>query len=145
GRATGSTALVFICASLPLYLAPEVRGGSQTVRRGLVAAVAVVGAAFLAASIPLANVPDELRDAPVPGAAVAAAYSGRALEVTVGLLTVGSTLALIVAEYLALARLVHWLHGPPVRSVLRWIAVPFVAADAISLANPDRFYSDLLK
>jgi hypothetical protein len=39
----------------------------------------------------------------------------------------------------------HWLHGLPVRSVLRWIAVPFVAADAISLVNPDRFYADLLK
>ena len=26
-----------------------------------------------------------------------------------------------------------------------WIAVPFLAADAISLVNPDRFYSDLLK
>ena len=37
------------------------------------------------------------------------------------------------------------MHGPPVRSILRWIAVPFVAADAISLVNPDRFYSDLLK
>jgi hypothetical protein len=39
----------------------------------------------------------------------------------------------------------HWLHGPPVRTVLRWIALPFVAADAISLANPSRFYDDLLK
>ena len=28
---------------------------------------------------------------------------------------------------------------------LAWIAVPFVAADALSLLNPDRFYSDLLK
>jgi len=145
GRATGGTALLFICASLPLYLAAEVRGGSRTVRRGLGAAVAVVGIAFLLTSIPLASVPDDLRDAAVPGAAIAGAYSGRGLAVTVGLLTAASTLALIVAEYLALARLLHWLHGPPVRSVLRWIAVPFVAADAISLVNPDRFYADLLK
>jgi hypothetical protein len=36
------------------------------------------------------------------------------------------------------------MHGPPVRSLLRWIAVPFLAAAAISLINPDRFYSDLL-
>ena len=81
-------------------------------RRGLVAAVAVVGAAFLAAAIPLAR-PNELRNAAVPGAAIAQAYSGRGPAVTVGLLTAGSTLALIVAEYLALARLLHWLHGPP--------------------------------
>jgi amino acid transporter len=145
GRATGGAALLFVCASLPLYLGAEVRGGSRTVRRGLLAAVAIVGVAFLAAAIPLAGVPDELRAAAVPGAAIAQAYSGRGLAVAVGLLTAGSVLALIVAEYLALARLLHWLHGPPVRSLLRWIAVPFVAADAISLVDPGRFYDELLK
>jgi amino acid transporter len=145
GRATGGTALLFICASLPLYLGAEVRGGSRTIRRGLAFAVALVGVVFLAAAIPFAGVPDELRDAAVPGAAIAQAYSGRGLAVAVGLLTAGSTLALVVAEYLALARLLHWLHGPPVRSVLLWIAAPFVALDVISLADPDRFYDDLLK
>lgn len=144
GRATGGTALLFVCASLPLYLGAEVRGGSRTMRRGLLVAFAVVGAAFIIAAIPLAGVPYALRNAAVPGAAIAQAYGGRGLEITVGLLTAGSALALIVAEYLALARLLHWLHGPPIRSLLRWIAVPFVAADAISLVNPGRFYNDLL-
>jgi amino acid transporter len=145
GRATGDAALLFICASLPLYLGAEVRGGRRTVRRGLIAAVAIVGAAVLLASLPLTKVPAELRDAAVPGAAIAQAYGGRGLAIAVGLLTAGGTLALIVAEYLALARLLHWLHGPPVRTIVAWIAVPFVAADAISLLNPGRFYNDLLK
>ncbi len=137
--------MLFICASLPLYLGAEVRGGRRTVRRGLIAAVAIVGAAVLLASLPLTKVPAELRDAAVPGAAIAQAYGGRGLAIAVGLLTAGGTLALIVAEYLALARLLHWLHGPPVRTIVAWIAVPFVAADAISLLNPGRFYNDLLK
>jgi amino acid transporter len=145
GKAAAATSLLFICASLALYLGAEVRGGSRTVRRGLLLAVIVVGAVFVLAAIPFARVPDDIRNAAVPGAAAAQAYSGRGLAVTVGLLTAASTLALIVAEYLALARLVHWLHGPPIRSVLRWIAVPFIAADVISLVNPDRFYNDLLK
>ena len=145
GRAAAATALLFVCASLPLYLGAEVRGGSRTVRRGLPAAVAVVGAVFLFAAIPLAVVPESLRNADVPGAAIAQAYGGRGLGVAVGLGTAASTLALIVAEYLALGRLVHWLHGPPVRDVLVWIAIPFIAADAVSLVNPDRFYDDLLK
>ena len=145
GKAAASTALLFVCASLALYLGAEVRGGPCDCRRGLVLAMAVVGAVFLVAAIPLAAVPVELREAPVPGAAIAQAYSGRSLAVVVGLLTALSTLALIVAEYLALARLVHWLHGPPVRTVLYWIAVPFIAADAISLVDPARFYNDLLK
>ena len=114
-------------------------------RRGITAALVLVGALFLVAAIPLATVPDDLRDAAVPGAAIAQAYGGRGLAVAVGLLTAGSTLALIVAEYLALGRLLHWLHGPPVQSVLRWIAVPFLAVDAISLIDPERFYTDLIK
>jgi hypothetical protein len=145
GRATGDAALLFVCASLPLYLGAEVRGGARTVRHGLTAAVAIVGGAILLASVPLTEVPVQLRDAAVPGAAIAQAYGGRGLAIAVGLLTAGGTLALIVAEYLALARLLHWLHGPPVRTIVAWIAVPFVAADAISLINPDRFYNDLLK
>ena len=50
-----------------------------------------------------------------------------------------------MAEYLALGRLIHWLHGPPLRRVLVWIAVPFVAADVLSLVDPERFYDKLLK
>ena len=145
GRATGGAALLFVCASLPLYFGGEVSGGSRTMRRALVAAVAIVGAAFLVAAIPLAAVPESLRNTSVPGAAIAQAYSGRGLAVTVGLLTAGGTLALVVAEYLALARLLQWLHGVPIRTSYAWIAVPFLALDAISIAFPDRFYDDLLK
>jgi hypothetical protein len=99
---------------------------------------------FLITAVPLAGVPGSLRDADVPGAAIAQAYGGRAFGVTVGLLTVASTLALIFAEYLALARLLRFLHGHTARSLLGWIAVPFIAADAISLVNPNRFYYKLL-
>jgi hypothetical protein len=144
-RAVGATALLFVCASLPLYLGAETRGGSRTIVRGLAAAVAIVGAAFLFAAAPLAGVPDRLRDSAVPGAAIAQAYGGRGFGVAVGLVTALGTLGLIMAEYLALGRLLHWLHGPPVRSVLAWIAFPFVALDVVSLAGPARFYDDLLK
>jgi hypothetical protein len=145
GRATGGVALLFVCASLPLYLGGEIAGGSRTMRRALGAAVALVGAAFIVAAIPLASVPDALQDAAVPGAAIARAYSGRGLEIAVGLLTAGGTLAIVVAEYLALARLLRWLHGIPLRTSYAWIAVPFLGLDAVSLVDPDRFYADLLK
>jgi hypothetical protein len=144
-RAVGAVALLFVCASLPLYFGGEVAGGTRTMRRLLVASVAVVGAAFLVAAIPLGAVPESLRDTSVPGAAIAQAYSGRSLAVVVGLLTAGGTLALVVAEYLALARLLRWLHGIPLKTSYAWIAVPFLALDAISLASPNRFYDDLLK
>lgn len=144
-RGVGGTALLFICASLPLYLGAEVRGGGRTVRRGLTAAVAVVGICFFVAALPLATIPPALREFPVPAAAIAKYYSGRPLEVAVALGIAAGTLALIVAEYLALGRLLHWLHGVPLRRVLVWIAGPFVAADAISLIDPEQFYDKLLK
>jgi amino acid transporter len=144
-RAAAGTALLFVCASLPLYLGAEVRGGSRTVRRGLALAIGVTGVAFFLAAFPLAAVPDALLDSQVPGAAIAQAYSGRGLAVVVGLVTALSILALVVAEYLALGRLIHWLHGFQLRSVLALIAIPFVLGDAISLIDPDRFYDDLIK
>ena len=144
-RAVAGTALLFICSSLPLYLGAEVRGRSRTVRRCLVFAVAVVGLCFFVAAIGMSTVPRVLLDFPVPAAAIAKYYSGRSLEVAVALGIAVGTLALIVAEYLALGRLLHWLHGPPLRRVLLWIAVPFIAADVISLINPEEFYDKLLK
>ena len=84
-------------------------------------------------------------DFPVPAATIAKYYSGRPLEVAVALGIATGTLALIVAEYLALGRLLHWLHDVPLRRVLVWIAGPFVVADAISLIDPEAFYDKLLK
>jgi amino acid transporter len=144
-RAVAGTALLFICSSLPLYLGAEVRGRSRTVRRGLVLAVAVVGLCFFVAALGMSMVPRVLLEFPVPAAAIAKYYSGRSLEVAVALGIAVGTLALIVAEYLALGRLLHWLHGLPLRRVLLWIAVPFIAADVISLVNPEEFYDKLLK
>ena len=144
-RAVAGTALLFICSSLPLYLGAEVRGRSKTVGRGLTFAVAVVGLCFFVAALGMSTVPKALLDFPLPAATIAKYYSGRPLEVAVALGIAVGTLALIVAEYLALGRLLHWLHGPPLRRVLLWIAVPFIAADVISLINPDEFYDRLLK
>lgn len=145
GRAVGATALLFICASLPLYLGAEVRGRSRTVRRGLVLAVGVVGLCFFVAALGMSTVPKALLHFPLPAATIAKYYSGRPLEVAVALGIAVGTLALIVAEYLALGRLIHWLHGPPLRRVLIWIAGPFIAADVLSLINPEQFYDKLLK
>jgi hypothetical protein len=115
------------------------------VRRGLVFAVAIVGICFFVAALGMSTVPKALLHFPLPAATIARYYSGRPLEVAVALGIALGTLALIVAEYLALGRLLHWLHGPPLRRVLLWIAVPFVAADVISLVNPNEFYDKLLK
>ena len=136
GRAVGGTALLFVCSSLPLYLGAEVRGGSRTVRRSLALAVGVVGLCFFVAALGMSTVPTALLDFPVPAAAIAKYYVGRELEVAVALGIALGTLALIVAEYLALGRLLHWLHDLPLRHVLAWIAVPFIAARRVLAHRP---------
>jgi amino acid transporter len=144
-RGSANVALLFVCGSLPLFLGAEAVGGRSTVRRSLAGAWALV-AVYLAFTVfPLAHVPAVLRNAPIPGYAIASAYSGRPLAVAVGLGAAISVCGVIVAEYLALSRLLHFAIGVPVRRLLWWIGVPFVALDVVSLANPDWFDHQLLR
>jgi hypothetical protein len=46
---------------------------------------------------------------------------------------------------LALSRLLFSVTGIPVRRLLKWIAVPFVAIDALSIINPDWFDEHVLR
>jgi len=144
-RAGAAVGLLFVCASLPIFLGGEVAGGGRTVRLALPIAFGLVAGYLLLAMLPLGGVPDELRDAPLPGVAIAQEYAGRGFAIMIGLAAAASVTVLIIAEYIALSRLVHWASGVSVRRALVWIAVPFVAADAISLIDPDRFYDDLLR
>jgi amino acid transporter len=145
GRGVAGVALLFVCLSLPLFFGAEVQRATHTIRRGLAAAYAAVAALLLFAAVPLASVPSDFRNADLPGVAIAQAYSGRGLAVTIGLASAASVAALIVLEYLALGRLAHWLLGTAIRPTLAAIGVPFIVADAFSLIDPDRFYDDLLR
>ena len=143
GRGVGAVALLFVCASLPLFFGAEVAGGSRTIRRGLAWGYGIVAVFFLFAAIPLATGIGNLGGGGQPGVAIAQAYSGRPLAIAVELGAAASTAGLIVLELLALGRLIHWLAGTRIRPTLAAVAVPFVVADGISLVNPGRFYSDL--
>jgi hypothetical protein len=145
GRGVAGVALLFVCLSLPLFFGAEVRGANRSIRGGLAAAYAIVASLLLFAAVPLASVPSALRGADLPGVAIAQAYSGRALAVTVGVASAASVAALIVLEFLALGRLAHWVFGTAIRPTLAAIGVPFIVADGFSLINPDRFYDDLLR
>jgi len=144
-RGSANVALLFVCGSLPLFLGAEGRGGPGIVRRSLAAAWALAGVYLVFAAFPLAHVPATLRDAPLPGFAIASAYSGRALGVAVGLGAAVSVVGVIVAEYLALSRLLFAVTRVPVRRLLALIGVPFVALDALSLLDPEGFDEKVLR
>jgi hypothetical protein len=144
-RGVGDVSLLFVCASLPLYFGAEVAGGRGTIRPALLGSFLAVAALALFAAIPLGLAPAEIRNSAIPGFALADAYAGRGFAVAIGLGTAASVAVLIVVEYLALGRLWAAMLGAPLRAMLALIAVPFIAADAISLINPDSFYNTLLR
>jgi hypothetical protein len=144
-RGAANVALLFVCASLPLYLGGEVVGGARTVRRtlvGSVAAVAVLVVAGLFGYAALAGLP--VATLPAPGYTIARAYAGASFAAVVLAASVASVAALIVAEYVALTRLLHAMLRLPVRRSAVMIAVLFIAADVISLVDPTRIYQHAL-
>jgi hypothetical protein len=120
-------------------------GGSRTVRRSLVLAGVVVAGYLVFAAFPLAAVDPALTHASLPGYEIASAYSGRTLAIAIGVGGALSVTGLIVAEYLALSRLLHAVTRVPIRELLLWIGVPFVAFDALSLTDPHAFDKNVLR
>ncbi|MDX6256461.1 MAG: hypothetical protein QOJ11_2795 [Frankiales bacterium] len=142
--ASGQTALLYICGSLPLFLGGELAHPIRTIRRGLVAGYLLVAVGVIAAVFPLAAEPGFTR-APIPGMALAQAYSGHSLAVAVGVGSAVSIVGVMLVEYLALTRLVHAVSRRPMRSIVRVLAVALVGTAPITLLNPRGLYYDLLK
>jgi amino acid transporter len=141
-RGIGNVSLLFTCASLPLFLGGEVSGGGRTVRRTIVAAVVITGVLILAVAVPMAALGDsQLAALEAPGYTLVKAYEGNELATVIALGAAASVVAVIVAEFVALTRLMRAMLGVSIERAGRVIAVLFVAGDAISLIDPERFYS----
>jgi hypothetical protein len=141
-RGAGNVALLFICASLPLYLGAEVAGGGRAVRRTIAAAVAVAAVLVFLVAVPMAALGEsQLAFLEAPGYTLVKAYEGDGLANAVALGAAASVVAVIVAEFIALTRLVPAMLGVPVRVAGRTIAALFVAADVVSLVAPEKAYS----
>jgi amino acid transporter len=142
--AAGQTALLYICGSLPLFLGGELAHPARTVRRGLTAAYLVTAAVIVAAVAPLAADP-AIMQAPIPGMTVAERFAGHGFAVTVGVGVAVSVGGVMLAEYLALSRLVSAMTSWPSRRVIVAIGVVVIAAAPAALISPGAFYDDLLK
>ncbi len=142
--ATAQASLFYVCGSLPLFLGAEVRGGGRAVSRGLLAGFAVAAVVVLigVAAVARAGVDG---DAAMPGQELAARVGAPGLGVAVGVGAAVSTCVIVLAEFLALTRLVHYLFVWPVRRVTAVMAVVLVAGTAVTLVNPIAIYEALLK
>ena len=143
--AGGNTAILFVCASLPLFLGGEVAGGSSSVRRGLASGWAVVAAVTVVAAVGIAGASTAVLGSAVPGVQAATDAGQPVLASAVGIGVCVSVAAVVVVEFLAVSRLGHVLSRRPVPQVSRLLAAVMVAGAAASLASPDRIYQDLLK
>lgn len=142
--ASGNTALLFVCGSLPFFFGGEVARPDRTIRRGVAAAYLLVAVAIVAAVFPLAANPAFTRAA-IPGVSVVSVYVGHGAGVAIGIGVAASVVGVMLVEYLALTRLMHAVRGVSVSTASRLIAIPLVLGGAVSLVDPDRFYDDLLK
>jgi hypothetical protein len=142
-KATAQTSLLYICGGLPLFLGGEIRRAA-TVRRGLVGAYAVTGLVVITAVAPLAAAPG-LANTDLPGVSVVEQFVGMGAARAVGVGIAGSIAGVMLCEYLALTRLVHAIGGWTTRRVAVATGCLLVLAAPLSLIDPERFYTALLK
>ena len=135
-----NVSLLFVCASLPFFLGGEVAGGGRRLRAIVVAAVAVVAVVTVAAAVAMAQVGPGLAAAPLPGYALAQTYAGPGFADLVAVGGVVSVAGLIVAEFVALTRLLPAMTGIARPRAAALVGAAFVVVDAVSLARPERAY-----
>ena len=141
--ATGQTALLYICGSLPLFLGGELTRPARTIRRGLTATCLVTAAVIIAAVAPLAADPAITR-APIPGMAVAEAVRRARVRGHGGRRggrqhRRGHAGGIPRAEP-ARRAVTSW----PLRRIIIAIGAAMVLAAPFTLINPERIYNDLL-
>ena len=142
--AAGQTSLLFICGSLPLFLGGELARPARTIRRGLTAAWLATAAVVVLAVAPLAADP-ALTQAAIPGMTAAELFAGHGFAVAVGVGVAVSIAGVMLAEYLALSRLVTAVTSWRLRPVIITIGAVLVAAAPLTLISPERIYSALIK
>ncbi|HEY2126731.1 MAG TPA: hypothetical protein VGH77_06055 [Streptosporangiaceae bacterium] len=142
--AAAQTSLLFICGSLPLFLGGELGRPARTIRRGLTAAWLVTAAVLVVTVAPLAADP-ALTQAAIPGMTAAELFAGHGFAVTVGIGVAVSIAGVMLAEYLALSRLITAVTSWRLRPVIITIGAVMIAAAPLTLINPARIYTDLIK
>ena len=142
-HATGDVSTLFVCGSLPLFLGGGV-ADRRSLRRWLPVAFVLTALGVLLAVYPLARDP-AFTHVEIPGLSLARVDAGHWAGVVVGIGVALSVVAVMLLEYVALARLLFFLTKRPARIWSWWIAVPVVIAGPISLIDPEKFYDKLLR
>ena len=145
GRALGGIATLFVCGSLPLFLGAEVRDAARTFTRMLPTAFVVTAIGVVLAVYPLARDP-AFAHARVPGVSLVRVDVGHSTGTLVGFGVAASIIAVLLLEYVALTRLLHYVSGASVTSWVWRLGVALAVTGPVSLLlDPDKFYDSLIK
>src|SRR5205085_12104628 len=116
--------------------------GGRMVRRTVAIAVGITAVLILGVAVPIAALAgSSVASLEAPGYVLAKTYEGDGFAAAVGAGAIASIVAVIVAEFVALTRLIRGMLGIPVARSGPVIAVLFVAGDLLSLIDPDKAYS----
>jgi hypothetical protein len=143
-KAGAQSSLLYICGSLPLFLGGELAHPARTIRRWLPVAYALTALVVVLAVAPLAE-SSGFAQTEIPGMAVTQAFAGHGLAVALGIAIALSVGGVIIAEYAALARLVHAFTAWSPRRICAGIGAVLVVSAPLSLIDPDSVYDALLK
>jgi amino acid transporter len=143
-RSAASVSLLFVCASLPLYLGSEVGRPTTVTARSLPLAVGVATVCSFIGVIALGPFPSSVLGAEVPGWSIARAVGGQAFADVVVIGTALSVLTLVLLEYVALTRLLPAMSWARPRRAELGVGIAFVASAALSLINPEAAYEKLI-
>ncbi|MBO0707867.1 MAG: hypothetical protein J2P44_05830, partial [Candidatus Dormibacteraeota bacterium] len=143
--ATAQASLFYVCGSLPLFLSSEVEGGARGASRGLLVGFAVAAVVVLVGVAAVARAGIQGDSVAIPGQHLASGLGAPGLGLAVGVGASVSTAVVVLAEFLAMSRLVHHLFVWPVRRVTLVMAAALVAGTAVTLVNPIGIYEALLK
>ena len=141
-KASVGNSLLYICASLPLFLESEVATPARTVRRGLVGAYVVTGILILLVVAPLASSPG-ITQTEIPGVAIASQFSTTTLARVIGIGVAVSIGGVMLTEYLALTRVLSAVLAVGRRPVTLVLAAIIVIVAPFSLIDPQGFYNAL--
>ena len=144
-RGIGNASLLFVCASLPLFLGAEVAGGGRVLRRVVTGSVAIVAGLLVFAAFALAVFTgSRIASLELPGYVAAQIAQGTTFARWISAVAIASVLGLVIAEFVALTRLLHAMIGVTPRRAALAVGAVSVAADAASLANPDEIYGKMI-
>ncbi len=140
--------LSFICLSLLPFIGGEAKGGSKVIQKAFLLAFGVTAILLIIIAIPISQLPGSLQqsysNSEIPGVNIVDYYSGTFYATIIGIFAIISTAGLIVAEFIAVGRVLYVMVKPDIRKINLILAGLFIIADFISIANPKAFYNDLI-